>query len=313
VSPPFVVEGTYGASGAKSFSFVVGGQTSYYVWLDSEDSRVGYLEATVSNGSETCLLEKTDFAMFDYVEGKAGVPPDSWGHVRYPILFLVGQMINSWGAFALVAYALCAKRFKFGTIPPYLLFVGILPILSFPCFSAVTATPLKDMWGFAFASVFPVIALAGFDMRPNVGRWLVRLSFVALGAQVLSMALVAVFHTSRSWLDVDALVRELPVKNPAYIGGEVWLCSEVAVSSERRPHVAYEMDFRKCPWIDREEMERSGFLILTDDPSFFDAMRRRYPALQDVRAIPLHVKAPFGRKKSDTAYAGYMPPRTPAP
>lgn len=282
------------------------------VWRRDVFRRPGiYLAGAVCLGiclPHLVVLCREDFASLDYVEGSAKASVGLWDHVVYPVSFLVSQAFNIWGAVLLVAGAAFLKKFRFKAVHPYLVCVGVLPLLAFPCFSAVTGSPLRDMWGFAFASVWPLIVMAGLDTRPKFERILVRLGFLALGIQVVVMAFVAVFHTSRSWLDVDDLVAQLPVKNPAYIGGDTWFCSEVALALGRRPHVAYQMDFRRCPWISREEMEQSGFLVLVDTPILLDSIRSRYPAMQDIRSIPLKVKAPFGKPKQWTAYVGYVPP-----
>jgi len=254
-------------------------------------------------------LVRTDFETLGYLRGSAESAPGVWEHFRSPIWFLVAQLINAWGVAALIAFAVCTRRFDRRAVHPYLLCVGLLPILSFPCFAAVTATPLKDLWGFAFASAWPMIVLAGMEMQPKLQKWLVRPSFLVLGIQVCVLALVAVCHTStRTWLDVDATIGELPVKDVPFIGGDIWLCSEVALSLERRPRVAIDMDPKKCPWISFDEMERRGFLVLTDDPSLFRAVYKKYPDLQGVRELSLPVKAPYGKKKLQIAYIGYYPP-----
>jgi len=255
-------------------------------------------------------LYREGFACFDYVEESARVSVGPWAHVKYPVAFLVSQAFNVWGAVLLIVVAAVKKKFRFGAVHPYLLCVGVVPLMTFPCFSVVTGSPLRDMWGFAFASVWPLVVMAGLDVQTKFMRLSVRLLILVLVVQAVVMTFVAVFHTSRSWLDVDDLVAQLPVKNPAYIGGSTWLCSEVAITMERRPHVAYQMDFRRCPWISREEMERAGFVVLEDNPIFFDIVRQRYPDMQQIRTLSLNVKAPFGRKKQWTALVGYVPPRS---
>lgn len=257
-------------------------------------------------------LLDTDFACFSYLYGRASVEEVSFfSHILNPLKFLLAQIVNCWLPVAVFVWG--AVRSARNYEDPlkgesaerlFLWLTGVGPVLVMLVISAYTGMELKSMWGFAFVSVVPVLVVSYVRVPPFLVRHFRSVVFALLAVQAAGLAVVNGVHaSSRTSLDVPGFYAELPQADYAFVGGDIWLASELAITLPSRPRVVIDMDTEKvCPWISDKEVRAKGCLVVAEKKELFADYRRRYPGLPEPTGVPLELKSYFSKVKHRTAY-----------
>ncbi|MFN4009785.1 MAG: glycosyltransferase family 39 protein [Pannonibacter sp.] len=236
-------------------------------------------------------LIETQWLTFTYAANRS-MPAETWlDHLLYPVNFLAGQI----GSLAPVLLVLAAglglsglralprAKPNLAAVPGtqldlrFLLWFTLVPLAVVLLVSGVTGREFKQMWG---ASMFTLIGIvlvqlvahrtAVWSLRRALGA-AVAIQFLFLGV-VTGQALVEPMFKSkptRIHFPGDALARavtdawrqatDLPL---AFVAGDMWPAAHVTLFSPDRPSLFTDHTAAIAPWIDTQDVQRRGVLVL---------------------------------------------------
>lgn len=271
-------------------------------------------------------LVRHDFYPFVYLTSRTALdtPPSFFiSHFVWPVKFAAAQLV----AMALTLGALlflyvkagAHKRPEFKKLPPFLFFTGILPLIIWILISAVAGIKLKSMWGFAFVSLIPVCVLYMMNLTVNerlkkAGVWLAYAMMAVMAAACIGTSLC---HTSGRAnfpgrvfaAQMKTLWQEKYQTPLKYTGGDIWFTSLLYVYLQDKPRVLIQMNPLAAPWIDMDDLQKHGAIVMADNMEEYRAFQSRVAGVPDPTIVPYRIKSKFGKEKTVMIHYGFLPPK----
>lgn len=275
-------------------------------------------------------LMQNDFYPFVYLISRTGADESHSffvSHFFWPVKFAAAQMFAmalTWVGFC-VLYIIGGKVSwrGFKKMPPFLTFMGIVPLLIWILISAAAGVKLKSMWGFAFVSLIPMILFYASDFKDTLRfqKRGVLLAYVMMVLMAASCIGTTLCHTSNraNFPGRDFAVRmktlwrekyQTPLK---YTGGDIWFGSLLYVYLPEKPRVLIQMNPSAAPWIDINDLQTCGAIVMADNPDEYAAFQSRIAGVPDPTVMPYKIKSKFGKEKTVLIHYGILPPKSAMP
>ena len=247
------------------------------------------------------------------------VPAKGGSLVVSLVRFLGAQVLAALGTLILLAIlAVKQKRLpQFKKCPRYLVFIGVLPLCLFMLLGICKGAQLKSMWGYGTLGILPLIGLTMMQpLTQKVFKQMRTVCAVLLIALPFGMVIADSVHvSSRLHFDGQKFARELDAlwqRNVAtpllFVGGDVFLSSQMYLYAPDHPHVVFYMDLEKNPWIDQDAFIQKGALVVTDNVQDYEHYQILYPKLMPPDEKQIILKNRLGKTKQKTVYVGILFP-----
>lgn len=277
-----------------------------------------YLSAAIAFGliaPHIVWLHNHDYFVVDYFLGRSGegrVLPYGLAHIVYPLKFLAAQVMTS--ALALVIFFTVRRYSPKQEITVsknnrlFVFYAGILPTLVMVFISFVLGIKLKSMWG------SPVLYMLGtglfiwfpFDIAKSY-KLLLKACYGALYLFAFAFALQVAFTTSAKFkINAADFTAKVGAEKFDYAGGSVWLASTVGSYAANHPQILYFMTPETNPWIDMNDFETKGALVVEENPAIYRAYQQRFSKLSEPQVYDLNVTTPSGKTKQHKLYYGII-------
>jgi 4-amino-4-deoxy-L-arabinose transferase-like glycosyltransferase len=251
-------------------------------------------------------LLDTDFLTLQYAASRSKGAANWTSHIVNPLTFLGAQIGDHAGLFIvlLVGFGLSeikslpATLKQSNTAPHvpafFLLWFAFLPLGVVLLASTLTGNEFEHMWG------TPLFVLSGITATVFLkipGTWTAprRAMITALLIQALFLGITTgqallepLWKTKRTRLHypgqaiAQTLSREWGAATGtslAYVAGDMWSAANVTLHAPERPSMFYQHDLRLSPWINFEDVQKKGVLLVwrgnSDTPP--DELARYYP------------------------------------
>lgn len=236
------------------------------------------------------LLE-TDFLTLQYAASRTQSAASWFDHVYNPLNFLGAQVGNHAALFVLVLAGLSFKgltsaRAAFAAAAPqgpsrsddrFLLWFAFLPLAIVVGASAVTGNEFEHMWG------TPMFVLSGLVAVRHLrlpGLWAHPKRVLAAALVIQGIFLSVLFgqavleplwqaKQTRHHYPGEAVAqvisnawREEMGTDLAYVAGDMWSAANVSLHAPSRPSMFYLHDTNLSPWIDLDDVQRRGLIIV---------------------------------------------------
>ncbi|MDR1133344.1 MAG: glycosyltransferase family 39 protein [Synergistaceae bacterium] len=271
-------------------------------------------------------LWKHDFYPFEYITARMGYGEAyaKWlAHLRHPLKFMANSLGSTCVTIILffAAYFRAKPRMKtaFARADPFIFCAGVAPALSLFVLSAVTGLEIQSLWGFSLFGMLGIILFSYFPCRleEKTIRGCVRAVYVIMALSLAVYAGTSLLDTSAKSRRFDgrglsahvrdAFEREYG-RSPAYVIGDIWNASNVSVYAPDRPRVFLNGDPRMAPWIDAEEVRRSGAVVVSGSPEQYGEYRSRRPGITAPAEWTMTLRAVTGHTRERVIYYGFLPP-----
>ncbi len=252
-------------------------------------------------------LVGTDFLTLEYAAGRSKPARSIFGHIVNPAGFLGAQIGNHAGLFLVALAGLGWAGLKTfrpslrqsvrplpGTGDRFLLWFAFVPLIVVLAASAVTGNEFEHMWGtplFVLSGILAVRFLALPGLWPHPRRALT----AALGLQAIFLGVIfgqAVLEPywkhkqTRMHYPARAVAEELALiwrtetgTDLAYVAGDMWSAANVTLYAPGRPSMFYLHDTHLSPWIDIDDVQGKGVMIVWrgDSDRPLKELQRYYP------------------------------------
>ncbi|MBP5352513.1 MAG: glycosyltransferase family 39 protein [Alphaproteobacteria bacterium] len=265
-----------------------------------------------------------NFEPLNYVASRSsgGKLTTVWRHLIYPAKFIGAQIL--FGAAAWLTYFGFSCRNKTAAISrehTKTLFIAItasLPIAVFAIISLVSGNALKSMWGFPCLYMLGIALCYYWPLQWNEKqeKTLVRLMFVwsmlfAVGYAAQCLLTKSPRFTSDCPQIVQMLTQkwqqQLPNQPLKYAGGGEWFVNMINLYADDDIKPMLWLSPKNNPWLDQQDFENSGALVINEDLGAYRRMGENYP-LSEPQKITLEYHNYFGKtKKKDLFYGFYLP------
>jgi len=252
-------------------------------------------------------LFETDFLTFQYAASRSKPAVSFLGHIVNPLNFLAAQIGNHAGLFLAVLAGLGwtgLKAFRSrlrvagsALRPPsdrFLVWFAFGPLAIVLVASAVTGNEFEHMWGTPMF-VLSGIAAVRFLALPDLWPYHRRAFIAAIAIQAIFLSVIfgqAVLEPrwkhkqTRMHYPGRAVAEELASiwkaetgTDLAYVAGDMWSAANVTLYAPGRPSMFYLHDPRLSPWIDLDDVQQRGLMVVWrgEGQRPIDEIRRYYP------------------------------------
>lgn len=259
-------------------------------------------------------LYEHDWFVIDYFLSRSGEGksmPYGLAHVVYPLKFLGSQIMTS--AFALIALFVAwhtSPKEPLSSINKsdriFIFFAGVLPVLLMASISLVLGIKLKSMWGSPVMYMLGIcfFAFLPFGIKKSFSV-LIKACYGALILFALAFVLQCWLTTSAKFrLDAKDFTTQVSGNNYAYVGGSVWLASTVGSYAASHPRVLFLMDAKTNPWIDMQDVNHKGILVVDENLGNYKNYQKTFAKLPKPKVYLLKVKNILGKEKEYKLYYG---------
>ena len=227
-------------------------------------------------------LVHNNFLPLDYTQGRLERNPNHYSAAITTLLMVAGQFISLLFAMLLIVVLYDRRRTPSRKISQsfdrlFLTFAAFGPFLAMFCLSLVFGYHIRDMWQTPFWNFIGLWALV--FLRPALGAETLRRFAWAWGLVFLIGLLLFVANETLSPFVTTKPKRTIfPGKNLSqyivdtwhgrfhaplrFVIGDAWPAGNVAWYAEDRPHVLMDGDARISPWVDANELKKSGGVIV---------------------------------------------------
>ncbi|MTH99266.1 glycosyltransferase family 39 protein [Roseibium sp. RKSG952] len=234
-------------------------------------------------------LLKTDFLTLQYAASRSKPASDLLDHVIKPLEFLGAQLGNHATLFVVVIAGLGLAGLRrmgprIGTDSAdnkndrtFLLWFAFVPLGVVLLAGLITGNEFEHMWGTPMFVLSGILAVY-FLKIPGSFRHQHAALRIALAVQaVFLLVVVAQAALEPQWKDkqtrmhypgkevADALAgiwkRQAGTDLP-YVAGDMWSAANVTIHASERPSMFYLHDVTLSPWIDLEDVQRKGLMIV---------------------------------------------------
>lgn len=280
-------------------------------------------------------LMMNNFETLNYFAARSGGGKISgpWGHAVYPLKFIGAQILFC--ATALLTYLSfygknkCAAPVSLksifsrqndqqGTAAKFIFSGTIAPIAIFALISLINGHALKSMWGFPCLYMLGIFVFYFFPLQWSISKEKTFMKIMLAWSMVFACAYALqclLTKSNRFTSDCRQIVSVLEQKwqenfahKPLkYVGGSEWTVNMVNLYASHDVKPMVWLSPKNNPWLDREDFEQNGALLVTEDLGAYEQMRKNYP-ISEPQKITLEYRNYFGKTKyKDMFYGFYMP------
>lgn len=223
-------------------------------------------------------LIKYDFFPILYFEGE--LSSSSWiKHIKAPFHFLLLQFAAIAGTVAIFLFIKLKQKsslkldFILSPNTWFILLVGLFPLLFHMCMGFAAGGTMRPRWGFEFLYMTGIMLFYFLPLKEiskESYSFTYKLAYGAMFITVLVMGtLFTVEKNYRSRYPVDVIHNDMikiwsqkydtPLK---YIGGYIEWTLPLTIYGKTHPTCILDTNGYPNPWIDNEDLKKSGFIIL---------------------------------------------------
>lgn len=278
---------------------------------------IAVLCGSVALGPHLYHLYRIGFAPVHYANGRLQTAASALDHLRFPLGWLLAQLLNAGPAILMAAAFLFIWRRESqgGKLAAsevldhssrhdlrfhFVLFAA--PFLFCLAIQAIDGVRFRDMWGFPFFALFGAVTVLLTGAQPF--RQDILPKFALAGAGMLALAIIGIFSVNLGSAYVtkkgprvlfparelaaavqgrwDSLSGSAPLR---YIAAESFLGGIFATYHKDHPSVLFDGDFKESFWLKRADIDRAGAILVWDNYRDRHKMLSAFPGA--VRQTPL--------------------------
>lgn len=236
-------------------------------------------------------LVKNEFFSFIYMTGRTEVgihntPPElaKFGRIVFPVKFYLDQLLSCISCillFGIIAFQ--AKNISFLkdkenlSEKVFLLSIGFVPIILQGGMAIITNSRIQGMWGSMMVSFSGILLFYFFPIlfKENTFKFCLKCSYVIMTIWLIIMTiflqLQTKFHMSFPYQkimpDIDKIWSEQTENAKLkYVGGHIDYVFKFNVYNSNHPQVILETFGHRNPWINHDDVLKSGVLIISKKP-----------------------------------------------
>ena len=232
-------------------------------------------------------LFQNDFFSFIYMTGRTSIGAHNtpnflvrFGRVVFPIKFLLDQICSVIVCIVLYVFlALQAKNIEFknraGSFSDkvFLLSVCFIPILAQGSMALFTESRIQGIWGSIMVSFMGIVLFYFFPVKFNKDsfKFFVKMMYVSMFLWLAGMFIFMELQTKRVlsypkeeiMKNFDIIWKKKKKNAPLkYVGGHIDYVFQFRLYNKHHPTVILETFGHKNPWINHEDVLKSGAIIL---------------------------------------------------
>ena len=218
-------------------------------------------------------LWQSGFITFDYIAQRSYQDYHWSQHIMSPLKFFGAQLTAIF--FSLIIFLICFhKKMQRATIPIFLVYCGIMPLLLTMGYALITAANLKSMWGVPLFNMLGIILLLYVrqtDTYIPYTKMVISIAMImAVGVISYSAIYQFGFH-KRADFNGKLLAQTIDNYWQEYYGKDktltyaitsLWLGGNINFYHSDRPHIFIDGDIKKSPWIDIDMIKNTSALVL---------------------------------------------------
>lgn len=271
-------------------------------------------------------LYETEFLTFRYALGRSNPAGSLFDHIYNPVNFFLAQAANHAGLFVVLILGLnwqTIRTFKISlssqTAPelaPHadrlLLWFAFLPLVVVLLISAITGSEFKHMWGTPLFVLSGLVAVRFLKLpqlwsapkRAFASAIVIQLIF--LGVLFGQAVLEPLWKTKQSRIHYpgQTIAQVLPDAwkekigtDLAYVAGDMWTSANITLHAKSRPSMFLEHDPLLSPWIDLDDVQNKGVMIVWrgNSPRPGGHIQTLYPNTErdGGKSLPFHTYGTF--------------------
>lgn len=283
--------------GKYQIVFIFLGMLLYLLISDREQFRKKGMYLAILTGSIVILphviwLFKNDFFSFAYMiertESESHNMPlilVKLSHITYPLKFIGDQILAVLPCAVVYLFLMFQSNFKnttfknvdiFSKKSVFLICIGIVPILSHSIMGLITGSRVPGIWGSIMVCFVGILLFYFLPIKFNKEsfNYFAKLCYFGLFASLIAVGTFGVLQTkffiaypknkimsdfTNIW---DIQNNNVPLK---YVTGHIKYCFYFNVYHPQHPKVILETFGYKNPWVDHEDILKSGVIIVGGD------------------------------------------------
>lgn len=279
-------------------------------------------------------LFENDFAPMTYFASRSGGGKltTEWRHLIYPLKFFAAQL--EFAAAGIITYFCFYRKNKYasvslksafwcecdrqGVVSKFILATALIPVSIFVLISMINGHALKSMWGFPCLYMLGIFVFYFFPLQWNEKKEKMFLQTMFIWSMLFAVvyAVQCLLTTSNRFTSDCGKIAHLleqkweekyPYRPLKYVGGSEWTVNLVNLYAQNDVKPMVWLSPKNNPWLDQQDFEKSGALLVTEDLSAYEQMRKNYP-ISEPQKITLEYHNYFGKTKSkDMFYGFYLP------
>jgi 4-amino-4-deoxy-L-arabinose transferase-like glycosyltransferase len=170
----------------------------------------------------------------------------------------------------------------------FLLCIGIIPILFHSIMGLITGSRVPGIWGSIMVSFVGVLLFYFIPIKFNKDSYtyFVKWCYFGLFASLITVGIFGIlqtkyfiaYPTSKTMTDFDKLWDEKTNNSPLkYVAGDIKHCFHFKFYHSDHPTVILETFGHKNPWVDHEDIIKSGAIVVGEDEA--DVIQRTKEAI----------------------------------
>lgn len=255
-----------------------------------------------------------------------------WNHLTAPLLFLVIQLAAIYGTFVIFSALMLKSKSSFKFENKYnmqdfwfLLLLGLGPLTLHFIMGLFFGGTMRPRWGFEFLFMAGILLFAFIPnkIERKEFNFTLKMAYIVMAVVFVSLAsLYSIEKNFRSRYPVKVVSQDLKniwknnFKTPLkYIGGYIEYTLPLTIYDETHPINILDTHGYKSPWIDEEDLRKSGALIIDRHPYgvLYYAVKT-VPTLKDYKIIKpktykFTVYNMFKQPREYTVYYALIPPQ----
>jgi len=252
-------------------------------------------------------LVETNFIPLEYAASRSREAEGLFDHFYNPVNFFLAQVANHAGLFIITALGLglaglktlknARQSTKINENDRYLLWFAFVPLAVVLVLSGVTGNEFKHMWGTPMFVLSGIVAARylvpehGFRAFKPALAGAIIIQCIFLGVIAGQAVLEPLWKTKQSRIhypgqetadQLTKIWRDKTKTRLRFVAGDMWTAAHVTLFSDDRPSMFLDHDLTLSPWINMEDINEAGVLIVWrgDSKTPPPSIARRYPDLK---------------------------------
>ena len=322
--------------------FLFIGMFLYLIFADREQFKRKGLYLSILVGSIVILphviwLFRNDFFSFAYMFERAEISNSATSkfaiilnHFIYPIKFIGDQILAVLPCVGIyLILGIQARNIKI--VNPFnskdiifLLSIGVIPIIAQGLMGAVTGSRVPGMWGTIMVSSVGILLFTFFpiEFKENTYKFFLKLAYLGLFVSLISVGFFAIFQTQHFIAfphntvdELNKIWEERTNSELKYVTGNMEYVFQFKFYNPKRPQVILDTFGHKNPWIEDENILKSGFIAIDkSEEMLVNRVKNtveKFP--ENVEIIPevytMNVCNKLNRCKNSSFYYTIIPPQ----
>ena len=275
-------------------------------------------------------LFQKDFFSFAYMYERAEIANDATSklsiilnHIIYPIKFIGDQVLAVLpcvGIYLILAFQAKNVSIKKTDDTLFLLSIGAIPILAQGLMGAVTGSRIPGMWGTIMVSSIGILLFSflPINFKENSYKFFLKLAYLGLFVSLISVGIFGIIQTKHfiafplKTIDEMNTIWEEKTNNSElkYITGNMEYVFQFRFYNPRRPKVVLDTFGHENPWINLEDITKSGFIAFDKDEEMLKSRVQNITGLppENTETYIMNVCNKFGKCDKSVFYYAIIKP-----